>query len=208
MLQDLPCSDSVCVASLKTNIFVLLCNYIFGALCGSNRLHHWPTLISAVEYVNRVADLFKPYNWDISGQSSGYHDTISLDRLRGQIRDEGSVDEESLFLLGRICEATDFRDRTFGLVGLADQKTREVIVPDYGLAGGNLFGMAAKHLLTRSESLDCLSVSQGCLKMSDLLSWVTDFSEDWPHVARRYKEGQENVYCASVTTSPEVAFLT
>lgn len=121
---------------------------------------------------------------------------------------KGPVDEQSLFFLGRSCEATDFRDRIFGLVGLADQKTREAIIPDYGLTGGNLFIMATRYLLTRSESLDCLTVSQGCLKKSDLLSWVIDFSEDWLHVVIRFKECQENVYCASDTTSPEVAFLT
>lgn len=177
-------------------------------LCGDDRLHHWSTLISAVEYVNRVAALFEPFIQSIGGQSSGYLDAITLDTLQEQIRDEGSVDEESLFLHGRNCEATDFRDRIFGMVGLADQETREAIVPNYELSGREVFVMATKHLLIRSKSLESLSASQGCLSESDYPSWVIDFAADWSQTPLRYKTGQENMYHASGAISAEADFLT
>jgi hypothetical protein len=176
-------------------------------LCGDNRLQRWSTLVSAVEYLNRVASLFQPFVRDLGGQSSGYSDAITLDTLQEQVMEDGFVDEETLFFHGRSCEATDFRDRIFGLVGLADPETRAAIVPNYELSGQDVFVMATKHLLARGDTLDCLSASHGCIGDHSLPSWVIDFTADWPQVPLRFKEDQENLYSAAGTISRHISFL-
>jgi hypothetical protein len=175
-------------------------------LCGDDRRIPWSTVISAIEYINHVANLFEPFVRSLGGQTSGYSDAIVLDSLREEIKDEGFIDEETLFFYGRGCEATDFRDRIFGLVGLADQQTQDTIVPDYELPGRDVFIMATKYLLTRRDSLDSLSASQGCLGQHDLPSWVIDFSADWPQTLLRFKEHQEDLYRAAATVRPSISF--
>lgn len=139
-------------------------------LCGNDRLQPWPTLVMAAEYVERVGEMFEPFvrdvgrycadrKWENGGeggyQVSGFYEVIKLDSLRESLRDRGSADEELLFIQSRSCDATDPRDRIFGLVGLADQEAREAIVPDYTLSSQDVFIMATKRLLTRSGKVDC-----------------------------------------------------
>ncbi|KAF2651568.1 hypothetical protein K491DRAFT_696336 [Lophiostoma macrostomum CBS 122681] len=171
------------------------------------RFPHWYTLIQAMDAIDGVRSHFEPFTRGLGGRSSGYHHAITLGSFRRSIEEDGCVtDEEFLFLHGRQCEATDSRDRIFGLVGLADEETRTSLVPDYELSDCEVFIMATKYLITRRNSLDVLSHCRLGVQKKDLPSWVVDLSTDLTVLPLRSRENQQVLYRCAGTTSPTARF--
>ncbi|KAM4058885.1 heterokaryon incompatibility protein [Hirsutella rhossiliensis] len=75
-------------------------------------------------------------------------------------------------------EATDARDKIFGLVGLCDPEDRAALVPDYSLSARQVYEMTARHLM--KESLNCLCLNAGSTRTEifdgPLPSWIPDWS--------------------------------
>jgi hypothetical protein len=174
-------------------------------LCGE-RLHNWPTLVNAVELMDRYGALFEPFTLQIGSNTSGYHDAIFMDTFREKIRDGSTIEEEVLFFHGRGCEATDPRDRIFALVGLADEDVRRKFMPDYSLPVQEVFQSATMHLVTHKKSLDPLSACQNPLRTGAVPSWVIDFSTDWDSLVLRNHEGSNEIYQASGQSDADVQF--
>jgi hypothetical protein len=106
---------------------------------------------------------------------------LELDQLRIQHRLPMSQSISITELLGRLqkFQATDKRDKIFGLFGLWDQK--KYVVPNYQTSVGQVYFDFARNIIIKDHSLDVITRStiRDIIYGSDLLpSWVPDWSID------------------------------
>jgi Heterokaryon incompatibility protein (HET) len=89
-------------------------------------------------------------------------------------------------------EATDPRDRVYGLLGIGNDEVSREIIPDYEISCAQAYILTAKALLRRGH-LDTLSLCRKRSLNENLPSWVPDWSasnrEPWfeNHEARHFQ---------------------
>jgi hypothetical protein len=127
-----------------------------------------------------------PLYWHQQGLSAGeyyvYPDQKLTYKEHWAIRNQYPSQQLVLgFLLTRTLswEATDPRDKIFGIVGLSCQEDREAIVPDYSLSTREVYKRTARHLA--KKNLHCLysntnSSRSDIFGSQRLPSWVSDWS--------------------------------
>lgn len=81
-----------------------------------------------------------------------------------------------LLRLGRNREATDDRDKVFGILGLLHEDDKVVITPDYSMDITDLYIHCAQTILMNSHHLQLLTSCLGPIQRSNLPSWVPDWS--------------------------------
>lgn len=79
-------------------------------------------------------------------------------------------------------EASDPRDKVFGIFGLVNRFGQIFPAPDYNKSVGTVFTEAAKALITFTKSSEILSYSSGESGQPDLPSWAPD----WSFIQRRH----------------------
>ncbi|KAL1649111.1 hypothetical protein SLS58_001683 [Diplodia intermedia] len=80
-----------------------------------------------------------------------------------------------LLRLGRNREATDDRDKVFGILGLLRPEEEAVIIPDYSMDVTELYVHCARTILTSSRDLRLLTSCLGPAQSQSLPSWVPDW---------------------------------
>lgn len=102
---------------------------------------------------------------------------VALAQLRTFFWMEGSLNK-TLYQLLRTCHSLashDPRDKIYALLGLAKDRQRLSIIPDYSKPVANVFIETATKLLTTYPTLDLFSSVRGD-KTIDLPTWVPDWS--------------------------------
>ncbi|OMP88004.1 Heterokaryon incompatibility protein 6, OR allele [Diplodia seriata] len=80
-----------------------------------------------------------------------------------------------LLRLGRNREATDDRDKVFGILGLLRPEEEAVIIPDYSMDVTELYVHCARTILTSGRDLRLLTSCLGPAQSQSLPSWVPDW---------------------------------
>lgn len=119
----------------------------------------------------------------------------------------------------RDCEATNARDKVYGLLGLAADAELMAIIPDYRATPEEVFTDFFRRHVTTTNSLDMICASRYPRNLESLPSWVPDWSTDQTTpgicINDRYIGGnnfpgspisQFQKYVASKATLPQVVF--
>jgi hypothetical protein len=119
----------------------------------------------------------------------------------------------------RDCEATNPRDKLYGILGLAGDVEDISIMPDYTATPENIFIDLFKKHVTATGSLDMICACRHPRKSGDLPSWVPDWSTDQTTpgicINDRYVGGNDfpgspiahfQKYAASGSSASQVAF--
>lgn len=123
---------------------------------------------------------------DPGGHGTGWNDppegcvTISRIWFLKQERTAGRCTKlEEVLILNCQAEATDARDKVFGLMGLAEDAGERELDPDYGLATVDVYTNSTRHLMLRDQSLELLSMAgAGSPRTTPgLPSWVPDWAK-------------------------------
>ncbi|KAG7285535.1 hypothetical protein NEMBOFW57_010164 [Staphylotrichum longicolle] len=93
-------------------------------------------------------------------------------------RGSAYVDLCSLLIHARGCKATDLRDKVYGVLGLADPGVYELAV-NYQLLAKDLYRMAARAIITRTDSLNILGAAQNVERLHSLPSWAPNLIDPW-----------------------------
>lgn len=80
-----------------------------------------------------------------------------------------------LLRLGRNREATDDRDKVFGILGLLHADDKALIIPDYSMGLPELYIHCAQTILMSSRDLRLLTSCLGPIQRPNLPSWVPDW---------------------------------
>ncbi|KAF2025627.1 HET-domain-containing protein, partial [Setomelanomma holmii] len=91
-------------------------------------------------------------------------------------RHSGDIDLFFALTSTRHCLAADPRDKIFALFGLLSNPSGVSFEVDYSLAVGDVFTLAAMHLVTSRNSLELLSHAADWHADSSIPSWVPDWS--------------------------------
>lgn len=92
-------------------------------------------------------------------------------------------------------DATDPRDKIFALVGLAPEKDRSALSPDYSKSTALVYAETTKHVITSTGNLDILSFNTNSQNTeSPLPSWVSDWRL---RASRAYPLYASDIYRAS-----------
>jgi len=104
--------------------------------------------------------------------------SLRMDIRNRVITSDAELASWAIFVLSslRQCEASDPRDKVYGIIGLLNHFGQIFPAPDYNRGVGTVFTDAAKALITHSNSLDILCYSSWPSNWSDLPSWVPDWS--------------------------------
>jgi hypothetical protein len=119
----------------------------------------------------------------------------------------------------RDCEATNPRDKVYGLLGLAGDTEAIGVKPDYTATPEEVFTDLVRRHVTNTSSLDIICACRYPRALDDLPSWVPDWSTDQTTpcicINDRYIGGNDfprspiaqfQKYAASGTTLPQVVF--
>jgi hypothetical protein len=85
--------------------------------------------------------------------------------------------------ISSVKEASDPRDKVFGILGVVNRFGQIFPAPDYSKSVGAVFTEAAKAVITFSKSSEILCCSSGESGRADLPSWAPDWSFFNPQVA-------------------------
>lgn len=145
-------------------------------LCGDRRLT-WATFVDGCDRL--PMDLFEPFVAEVSAYTSSYYEICDMDSLREQVEAEGYVAFAAMLLHAKTCEATDLRDKVYGILSLAPALVTEQLQPDYSLDYKVVYREATISELQTSGSLAILSACEDPDQKSGLPTWVPDLESDW-----------------------------
>ena len=100
--------------------------------------------------------------------------TYNVDRMRYVCEENGELDLPSLtFLTQEFFQATDARDKVYGLLGLVKRDERDCIVPDYTLPPEAVYRDLARNMICEQGNLACLGMPLGYNKhIRDPFRWA------------------------------------
>lgn len=123
----------------------------------------------------------------------------------------------TVLVQSRTSNATDPRDKLYGILGLADERDDPGLQPDYTLSVEEVYTRLAKTIITRTQSLDCLG-SAGLERNHKVPSWVPDWTVQHDRTPQPFYqieqswnrdgtiEEQSNLFNASGDVVPEINF--
>lgn len=165
-------------------------------MCGKERIK-WNTLSLACDILTspEIGGDFDNVAKMVSNRGQGARWAVTIERFREAWTKDQGLNLELLLLHGRGTDATDARDRVYGLLGLADIANKLKV--DYTVSSQEVFKRAMITLLNHQQDLNPLSGCQwrGCV--TDQPSWVIDLNQDFEAMVLRLKEDSEQLYHAS-----------
>ena len=165
-------------------------------MCGKERMK-WNTLCLACLILNTPEikyDYVRVYE-TVSNRSKGSGWVVAIELLReAWVMDRG-IQLETLLLHARATNATDPRDRVYGLLGLSD--VADKIKVDYTVSSQEVIKRAMITLLNHQQDLNPLSGCQWRGGETGLPSWVIDLNEDFEAMVLRPRVDGEHLYHAS-----------
>lgn len=128
--------------------------------------------------------------------TSSYYETFpTLFRL-GRQHHLGAATLLDALLLGRSCNASDPRDKVFGLLGIVSEESRPPA--DYSLSPAEVYTQIVMYLLkVQKRGLDavlgnlCYRSVESRVQMKDLPSWVPDWNQCGTTFLERVPQAQE-----------------
>lgn len=165
-------------------------------MCGKERIR-WRTLSLACDILTSPeigGDYQRVYNM-VSNRGDGASWVVAIEVLReAWVKDRG-IQLETLLLHARGTDATDARDRVYGVLGLSDIADKFKV--DYTVSSQEVFKRGMITLLNHQQDLNPLSGCQWRSGETGLPSWVIDLNEDFEAMVLRPKEDGEHLYHAS-----------
>lgn len=130
---------------------------------------------------------YKPVQNRVTSYDPGTKDTLHLScyqqvnllaTLR-QVRSASSfLDLREMICHMRTCQATDTRDKVFGVLGLVDFEIYELRA-DYRLSVKEAYTLTTQRLITKTRRLEILGGCQNPEGRHDLPSWVPNLEDPW-----------------------------
>lgn len=102
-----------------------------------------------------------------------------MDSQRKQIQADGNVSCEAMLLHAKSCEATDPRDKVYGILNQASQAVTQSLKPDYTLNTMEVYTEATITELETTKSLGILSACEDPEQQSRLPTGVPNWEADW-----------------------------
>lgn len=186
-------------------------------MCGSKRVTY-PTFAAALSFktINRWMTIFRfalsdwndPVKGHIHRHLTGKVPSIAPSALigiqQGYQRETG-VSESLQDLLERTCidaditlfQATDARDKIYGLLGLASDSDRLGIVPDYSKSVVEVYANVARALIADGKTTILSWCQQSQTRIERLPSWVPDFSSLIRQPCGEFEQIGTTSFCAS-----------
>lgn len=125
--------------------------------------------------------------------TSSYYETFPMLFRLGRQHHLGAATLLDTLLLGRSCNASDPRDKVFGLLGIVSEDSRPLV--DYSLSTAEVYTQTAMHLLEVQEwGLDviigniCHRSDEARAQTPRLPSWVPDWSQCGSTLLQRVPE--------------------
>jgi hypothetical protein len=165
-------------------------------MCGSERIS-WNTLSLACDILTNLENRTNFLNifQMVSNRGPGTDWLLSMEMIREAWAIDRGFSLDILLLHGRGTDASDSRDRVYGLLGLSD--IADKLHVDYTISSQEVFKGAMTTLLNHKQCLDSLSGCQWRGGATLLPSWVINFNEDFDGKVLRNKEDGEQLYHAS-----------
>ena len=154
---------------------VILAKGIF-VLCGK-RVLSWAAI---VEFANAVSVVYPAvllhHGEKTDGTISGFVSCSQIENLRKRVPNGNMLFFTSLLETIRDREATDQRDRIYGLLGLVTDDLRKIIKVDYTWQTSDCYLHFFKAFITREPTLNILGMAPSIQKTPSLPSWCPDLS--------------------------------
>lgn len=165
-------------------------------MCGKERIK-WNTLSLACDILTspEIGGDFDSVTGMVSNRGQGARWVVTIETLREVWAKDRGLNLELLLLHGRGTNATDARDRVYGLLGLAD--IADKLRVDYTVSPQEVFKRTMITLLNHQQDLNPLSGCQWRGYVAGLPSWAIDLNEDFEAMVLRPKEDGEQLYHAS-----------
>ncbi|KAL8821404.1 MAG: hypothetical protein Q9223_000553 [Gallowayella weberi] len=157
---------------------VILAKGIF-VLCG-NRVLPWSTIVDFAGHANSVvyAAVLLQHGQKTDIATNGFLSCSLVENLRKRGPISNTTDFTNLLDETRGREATDQRDRIYGLLGLITDNLRNLIKVDYTWQTSDCYLHICKALITREPTLTILSMASSIQKAPSLPSWCPDLSSE------------------------------
>jgi hypothetical protein len=143
--------------------------------------HHWQNLV----FGDKTAEAYQI--WALFDRADDQKSLIQLTRQDPNLYDQFFI--ISVLRWVGMLEASDPRDKIFGMLGLLGSLKSVLPSPDYSRSPAEVFTDVTKSLLAYTKSLDILDVVSAQSLTSDFPSWVKDWSTlsvlNFPHSSRR-----------------------
>ena len=165
-------------------------------MCGKERIK-WDTISLACDILTspKIGFEFDRLAMTVSNRGSGTRWAVAIEHFREDWAKDRGLDLERLLLHGRGADASDARDRVYGLLGLSDIADKLKI--DYSVSSHEVFKSAMVTLLNHRQDLNPLSGCQWRGGVTGLPSWVINLNEDFEAMVLRLKGDGEHLYHAS-----------
>lgn len=165
-------------------------------MCGKERIK-WNTLSLACDILTspEIGVDFDNVARMVSNRGPGARWAVTIEMFREAWAKDRGLNLEMLLLHGRGADASDARDRVYGLLGLSD--IADKLKVDYTVSSQEVFKSAMITLLNHQQDLDPLSGCQWRGGVTGLPSWVINLNEDFETMVLRPKEHGEQLYHTS-----------
>lgn len=155
-------------------------------MCGSRELP-WDVIRNATK---QIQELIPSYPERSPYSESGFARVLLLNEaidLQGLHDSAATAHKSLLHLIASFSafEATDHRDKVYGLLGLSQEARRarspeEVLKPDYSQPVAKVYADVVRYLTSKTGRLDVLRACLGSGKVSGLPSWTPDWTVAMP----------------------------
>lgn len=162
-------------------------------VCFGSFIVHWDTFVSAVTKIEDDGALFADKHARYDSHPQRYHGQLQgakervkqLYDLRKHLRSSpGGEEILDLLRLTSTANASNPRDKVYGILGLATRRDQTGIPIDYGFSVARVFAETALHIIRSKASMDVLvdqwnrrcGVPYDREAAKSLPSWVPDFS--------------------------------
>ncbi|KAL8795804.1 MAG: hypothetical protein Q9182_007478 [Xanthomendoza sp. 2 TL-2023] len=154
---------------------VILAQGIF-VLCG-NRVLSWAAIVDFANAISVVyAAVLLQHGQQVDGATNGFVSCSQVENLRKRVPNGNVTFFTSLLETTRDREATDQRDRIYGLLGLITDDLRNLVKVDYTWPSSDCYLHFFKAFVTREPTLTILSMASSIQKAPSLPSWCPDLS--------------------------------
>lgn len=165
-------------------------------MCGKERIK-WDTLILACDILTspEISVGFKKVAMMVSNRGTGAISTESIELFRETWAKDRGLDLGMLLVHARGVDASDTRDRVYGLLGISD--IADKLEVDYTISSQEVFKRAMITLLNHQQDLNPLSGCQWSDAVTGLPSWVINPNDDFEAMVLGVRDKSEHLYHTS-----------